>query len=77
MVAAAVSRFPSSDIDLALVVDDDVPADVVAEVLGAAAGELLESVALFDVYRGPGIADGPAKPRVPVAVLLARPHLDR
>jgi phenylalanyl-tRNA synthetase beta chain len=57
-VAAAVSRFPSSDIDLALVVDDDVPADVVADVLGAAAGDLLESVALFDVYRGPGIADG-------------------
>jgi phenylalanyl-tRNA synthetase beta chain len=58
MVAAAVSRFPSSDIDLALVVDDDVPADVVADVLGRAAGELLESVALFDVYRGPNIAGG-------------------
>jgi phenylalanyl-tRNA synthetase beta chain len=56
-VAAAVSRFPSSDIDLALVVDDAVPADVVAEVLGAAGGELLESVVLFDVYRGPGIAE--------------------
>jgi phenylalanyl-tRNA synthetase beta chain len=58
MVAAAVSRFPSSDIDLALVVDDAVPADAVAEVLGAAAGDLLESVALFDVYRGLGIAEG-------------------
>jgi phenylalanyl-tRNA synthetase beta chain len=58
MVASAVSRFPSSDIDLALVVDDAVPADAVAEVLGAAAGDLLESVALFDVYRGPGIAEG-------------------
>ncbi len=58
MVSAAVSRFPSSDIDLALVVDDDIPADVVADVLGRAAGALLESVALFDVYRGPGIAPG-------------------
>ena len=58
MVAAAVSRFPSSDIDLALVVDDDVPADVVADVLGAAAGDLLESVTLFDVYRGRAIAEG-------------------
>jgi phenylalanyl-tRNA synthetase beta chain len=56
MVAAAVSRFPSSDIDLALVVNDGVPADLVTEVLGSAAGDLLESVALFDVYRGPGIA---------------------
>jgi phenylalanyl-tRNA synthetase beta chain len=54
-VAAAVSRFPSSDIDLALVVDDAVPADEVADVLRAAAGDLLESVVLFDVYRGPGI----------------------
>jgi phenylalanyl-tRNA synthetase beta chain len=58
MVAAAVSRFPSSDIDLALVVADDVPADLVAGALGAAAGELLESVALFDVYRGPSIGEG-------------------
>ncbi len=58
MVAAAVSRFPSSDIDLALVVDDDIPADEVTEVLASAAGQLLESVALFDVYRGQGIAEG-------------------
>ncbi len=58
MVAAAVSRFPSSDIDLALVVDDAIGADVVADVLGTAAGDLLESVTLFDVYRGPGIESG-------------------
>jgi len=58
MLAAAVSRFPSSDIDLALVVDDGVPADVVADVLGAAAGDLLESVTLFDVYRGAHIGEG-------------------
>jgi phenylalanyl-tRNA synthetase beta chain len=57
-VAAAVSRFPSSDIDLALVVDDDVSAESVADVLGRAAGDLLESVNLFDVYRGEGIGSG-------------------
>jgi phenylalanyl-tRNA synthetase beta chain len=57
-VAAAVSRFPSSDIDLALVVDDDVPADLVADALGEAAGDLLESVTLFDVFRGPRIGEG-------------------
>jgi phenylalanyl-tRNA synthetase beta chain len=55
---AAVSRFPSSDIDLALVVDDRHPADEVADVLREAAGELLESVQLFDVYRGAGIPEG-------------------
>jgi phenylalanyl-tRNA synthetase beta chain len=58
VVAAAVSRFPSSDVDLALVVDDDVPADLVADVLGAAGGDLVESVTLFDVFRGPRIGAG-------------------
>ncbi len=56
--AAAVSRFPSSDVDLALVVDDAVPADRVGQVLAEAGGDLVESVILFDVYRGPGVADG-------------------
>ena len=54
----AISRFPSSDIDLALMVDDTHPADAVADVLRDAAGELLESVRLFDVYRGSGIPEG-------------------
>jgi phenylalanyl-tRNA synthetase beta chain len=58
VLSAAVSRFPSSDIDLALVVDDEYAADVVAGTLGRAAGDLLESVSLFDVYRGAGIAEG-------------------
>ena len=53
-----ISRYPSSDVDLALVVDDAVPADRVAAVLGDAGGELLESVTLFDVYRGPGVTRG-------------------
>ncbi len=54
----AVSRFPSSDIDLAFVVDDRYPADIVADSLRTAAGDLLESVRLFDVYRGTGIGEG-------------------
>ena len=57
-MGGAVSRFPSSDIDLAFVVDDGHPADAVADALRAAGGELLESVHLFDVYRGPGIDGG-------------------
>ena len=77
MVAAAVSRFPSSDIDLALVVDDAIPADLVADVLGAAAGDLLESVTLFDVFRGPAHRRRQAQPGLPAAFLFARPHLDR
>ena len=57
-VGGAVSRFPSSDIDLAFVVSDRHPADAVAEALRTAAGDLLESVHLFDVYRGTGIDEG-------------------
>ena len=57
-VGGAVSRFPSSDIDLAFVVDDGHPADAVADALRTAGGELLESVHLFDVYRGTGIDEG-------------------
>ena len=76
-VGGAVSRFPSSDIDLALVVDDAPAADAVAEGLRAAAGEVLESVRLFDVYRGPGIAEGAAQPGLPPALLLPRSHADR
>ena len=40
-VGGAVSRFPSSDIDLAFVVEDRHPADAVAEALRAAGGDLL------------------------------------
>jgi phenylalanyl-tRNA synthetase beta chain len=54
----AVSRFPSSDIDLAFVVDDRHPAAAVGEALRRAGGDLLESVHLFDVYRGTGIDEG-------------------
>ncbi len=57
-VAAPVSRYPSSDVDLAFVLDDDVPADVLTDVLRRAGGDALESVTLFDVYRGPGVEPG-------------------
>jgi phenylalanyl-tRNA synthetase beta chain len=55
---APVSRFPSSDIDLAFVVPEEVPAGMVEATLVAAGGDLLESVQLFDVYRGDPLGDG-------------------
>jgi phenylalanyl-tRNA synthetase beta chain len=48
--ASPVSRFPSSDVDLALAVSDEVPAGEVEQVLKSAGGPLLESVVLFDVW---------------------------
>jgi phenylalanyl-tRNA synthetase beta chain len=53
-----VSVYPSSDIDLAFEVEDAVAAGDIEEALRAAAGEHLAALALFDVYRGPGIAEG-------------------
>ena len=55
---APFSRMPSSDVDLAFEVPDDVPAAAVLGAIRQAADELLVSVELFDVYRGPGVADG-------------------
>ena len=52
-----VSRFPSSDVDLAFVVEEAIPAAAVEKTLHLAAGGLLESVALFDVYRGEGVRE--------------------
>jgi phenylalanyl-tRNA synthetase beta chain len=57
-VVAPVTRFPSSDVDLAFVVDDAISATAVALTLRQGAGELLESLELFDVYRGQGVAEG-------------------
>ena len=53
-----VSRFPSSDVDLAFVVDDTVPAGDVERTAAAAAGELLVDLRLFDVYRGEQAGEG-------------------
>ncbi len=57
-LVAPVSRFPSSDIDLAFVVDEAVPAVAVRQTLCDAAGALLEMLTLFDVYGGAGMPDG-------------------
>ncbi len=53
-----VSRQPSSDTDLAFVLDDAVPASRLTGALRAAGAPLVVDLALFDVYRGPGVAAG-------------------
>ena len=57
-LAGPLSKYPSSDIDLAFVVAEDVSAADIGDTLRETGGELLESVWLFDVYRGPGLAPG-------------------
>jgi phenylalanyl-tRNA synthetase beta chain len=49
------SRYPSADLDLAFVTPDSVIAEKVEKAIKQSAGSLLVDVALFDVYRGPGV----------------------
>jgi phenylalanyl-tRNA synthetase beta chain len=51
-----VSRYPSSDIDLAFETPTTVPASAVAAAIREGAGGLLVDLELFDVYRGAGVA---------------------
>lgn len=53
-----ISRFPSSDLDLAFEIDDTVAAAEVTRAIEAAAGELLVRLDLFDVFRGEPVAAG-------------------
>jgi phenylalanyl-tRNA synthetase beta chain len=53
-----VSRYPSSDIDLAFEVDDTTAAEEIARAIESSAGDLLASLDLFDVFRGGPVADG-------------------
>jgi phenylalanyl-tRNA synthetase beta chain len=67
-----VSRFPASTVDLAFVVDDTIPAAAIESTLTRAGGELLEHVALFDVFRSDALGRG----RVSLAFSLRFRALD-
>ncbi|MCX4450140.1 phenylalanine--tRNA ligase subunit beta [Streptomyces sp. NBC_01789] len=56
--APRISAFPVATQDVALVVDRDVPAADVERALREGAGELLESLRLFDVFTGEQIGGG-------------------
>ena len=57
-LARPVSRFPSTDIDLAFVVDEDTPAAAVRATVRGAGGDLLRRVDLFDVFRSDALGSG-------------------
>ncbi|KAA0932313.1 phenylalanine--tRNA ligase subunit beta, partial [Streptomyces apricus] len=58
LAAPRISTFPVATQDVALVVARDVPAADVEAALREGAGELLESVRLFDVYEGEQLGEG-------------------
>jgi phenylalanyl-tRNA synthetase beta chain len=57
-VATVVSAYPAATIDIAVVVPADIPSVDVATALRVGAGELLESLRLFDVFVGEQVGDG-------------------
>jgi phenylalanyl-tRNA synthetase beta chain len=56
--AVALSTYPLAHTDVALVVDETVAAAAVESALRAGAGGDLESLVLFDVYRGDQVGEG-------------------
>lgn len=51
-------KFPASQRDIAMLVKDDVIVKDIEDIIKAKGGKLLESIKLFDVYKGKQIADG-------------------
>ena len=66
--AVPIPRLPVARRDLAVVVDAGLPAHTVTDALEAAGVARVLAIRLFDVYRGPGIADG--KKSLAILVLI-------
>ncbi|MBE3002227.1 phenylalanine--tRNA ligase subunit beta [Nocardiopsis sp. HNM0947] len=56
--APEISTYPVATQDVALVVDAGVPVGALSDALAEGAGDLLESVRLFDVYTGEQVGEG-------------------
>jgi phenylalanyl-tRNA synthetase beta chain len=68
-----VARFPAVELDVALLVPEAVTAEKIEQATRSAGGKLLESVRIFDVYRGQGVAEG----KKSVAIALTYRAADR
>ena len=68
-----LSKFPEVRRDIAVVVDENVPAAQLLDVARTAAGDWLTQLKLFDMYRGQGI--DPDKKSVAMGVVLQ--HMER
>lgn len=68
-----LSRYPEVRRDLALVMAEDIPVQALLDTLRQQAGEWLTDCRLFDVYQGPGVAEG----RKSIALGLTWQHPSR
>ena len=53
-----LSKYPAIRRDLAVVVEDTITSESVTSCIYRAAGDLLQSLLIFDVYQGPGVESG-------------------
>jgi len=53
-----ISRFPAVRRDLAMIVAESVTVQALTDCIWRSAGELLQDLTVFDIYRGAGIEDG-------------------
>ncbi|MBE7001353.1 MAG: phenylalanine--tRNA ligase subunit beta [Ruminococcaceae bacterium] len=51
-------KYPAVSRDLSLVCDENIPVADVENIIEKAAGKLLKSIRLFDIYRGTGVPEG-------------------
>ena len=61
-------KYPATTRDFSFVCDEDMEVGAIEGVMAKAGGKLVESVALFDIYRGPQIGEG--KKSVSFAAML-------
>jgi len=56
--AVEISKFPGIRRDLAVIVREEVSNEMLCTTVAHSAGELLQNITVFDIYRGPGIDKG-------------------
>jgi phenylalanyl-tRNA synthetase beta chain len=57
-VASPVSKFPSIRRDIAVIVDDKISSQELVRAVASVAPNLISTVRIFDIYKGPGIEAG-------------------
>ncbi len=68
-----LSRFPANRRDIAMVVDESVPAGDILNTIQTISSDLIRNVNLFDLYRGEGLGDN----KKSLAISLLLQHQDR
>ncbi len=53
-----ISAFPSIEIDLALVIDEQIKNKDIMEVIKKSGTDILKHISLFDIYRGKQVEEG-------------------